>query len=327
MKEKATKLILKCLLAALPLIVFASLFIVFPMSFLDADYPNWRWQKDFITNESVQADVLFIGDSLEVSGVMAAEWGENAYNISLPGTTPVEMCYALKTYLEHHEPPKLVIMGFGQNHYIEMNCYWNRTIYFHYAPVSEQAAFIKQAKALDDMAVFGDVNVLGETLSYGLFAPSRYLPALLNMLEEQNRQATNIATYSNSRVSHGYLQIGMLDSCSDASASVAYDSFTVAPSIDVNIREMAQLCSDNSIQLVIERPPCNQATVDATNATFAAQYAQYFDLLAEDFPDIIVNTVIEVYPDDCFGDPGHLNQNGAERYTKSLYERYAYLVE
>ncbi len=327
MKNKVTRLILKCLLVALPLILFASLFIVFPMSFFDADYPNWRWQKDFITNESIQADVLFLGDSLQVSGVMAAQWGNNAYNISLPGTTPVEMCYALKTYLEHHEPPKLVIMGFGQNHYIEMNCYWIRTVYFRYLPISEQVAFIKQAKALDDMVVFGDGNVLGETLTYGLYAPSRYLPALLNMLEEQNRQATNTAAYFSSRESHGYLQIGMLDSCSDASASVAYDNFIVAPTIDANIHQIAQLCAAADIQLVIERPPCNQATMDATHATFAAQYAQYLDSLTEDFPETIVNTVIEIYPDDCFGDPGHLNQNGAEQYTRSLYERYAYLAE
>ncbi len=319
--------LLKCLLAALPLAVFIALFLFFPMRFFDSDYPDWRWQKDFLTDESVQADVLFLGDSLEVSGVMAAQWGENAYNIGLPGTTAVEMRYALETYLEHHDAPKLVIMGYGQNHFIEMNCYWIRTAYFHYLPISEQVAFIRQAAGLGDMAVFGDVNVLGETLAYGLYAPDRCLPALLNMIEEKDRPETNRTAYAGYAERHGYLQIGMADSCSDASASVAYDSFVVAPAIDARIREIAQLCEDNGIRLVVERPPCNRATMDATGETFAAEYEDYLTALAADYPGMIVNTQIEVYPDDCFGDPGHLNARGAERYTQSLIARYKSLAE
>jgi len=326
-RKNTGTILLKCALAALPLVVFMSLFWFFPMDFFDGDYPNWRWQKDLLTDESVSADVLFLGDSLEVSGVMASKWGENAYNIGLPGTTAVEMYYTLETYLEHHDAPKLVIMGYGQNHYIEMNCYWIRTVYFHYLPISEQIAFIRQAAALDDMSVFGDVSVLGETLAYGLCTPGKCLPALINMIEEQNRPETNRASYEYYETSHGYLQIGKDDSCSDASASVAYDDFVVAAAIDARIRGIAQLCADNGIQLVIERPPCNQATMDATSKLLASNYEAYLTALAGDFPGMIVNTQVDVYPDDCFGDPGHMNEQGAERYTQSLYERYAYLAE
>lgn len=327
MEKKTLGFIWKCTLAALPLIVFVLLFLLFPLRYFDGDYPEWRWQKDFLTDENVRAQVLFLGDSLEVSGVMAAEWGENAYNISLPGATAVEMRYALETYLEHHDAPKLIIMGFGQNHYIEMNCYWTRTAYFHYLPLSEQIAFVRQAADLDDTAVFGDVNILSEMLAYGLYAPSKCLPALLNMMEEQDRPATNRAAYAAFEERHGYLQIGVSDSCSDASASVEYEDFVVAPTIDARIREIARICTDNDIQLVIERPPCNQATMDATNAAFAAQYVDFLDSLAADFPGTIVNTVIDVYPDDCFGDPGHLNARGAERYTQSLIARYKSLAD
>ena len=59
---------------------------------------------------------------------------------------------------------------------------------------------------------------------------------------------------------------------------------------------------------------------------FAAQYVDYLDSLAADYPGIIVNTVIDTYPDDCFGDHEHLNARGAERYTQSLIERYAQLL-
>jgi surface polysaccharide O-acyltransferase-like enzyme len=41
--------------------------------------------------------------------------------------------------------------------------------------------------------------------------------------------------------------------------------------------------------------------MDATNETFAAQYATYLESLAARFPGVVVNTKIEVYPDDCFG--------------------------
>ena len=67
--------------------------------------------------------------------------------------------------------------------------------------------------------------------------------------------------------------------------------------------------------------------MDATGETFAAEYEDYLTALAADYPGMIVNTQIEVYPDDCFGDPGHLNARGAERYTQSLIARYKSLAE
>jgi hypothetical protein len=62
------------------------------------------------------------------------------------------------------------------------------------------------------------------------------------------------------------------------------------------------------------------------NDTFAGQYSAYLESLAAEFPGVVVNTEIDVYPDDCFGDHEHLNARGAERYTQSLVERYAYLA-
>ncbi len=336
MKKKAFGLIWKCALAALPFVLFAALFIVFPMHFYNQEYPVWIWQKSILYGEGEDADVIFLGDSIVKSGVMPTVWGEGSYNLALAGGTPIEARYTLKTYLAHHESPKLVIIGFGQNHYIDMDGYWTRDVYFHYLPLTEHLRIIGEAARLNDLPLFdeenetyGESDAFRDTCLYALYTPGKYLPALLNVLgNDGDRLARNRREYAFSEQMRGYYPIGTAESCGVAADSVKYAYFDLSPMQDACMRDMLSMCADAGIRVVIERPPFNQASEDAMDAAFAEQYAAYLESLAADFPGVIVNTQIDVYPDDCFGDEcGHLNANGAERYTKSLYERYAYLAE
>lgn len=325
-KRTGFTILWKCLLAALPLLAFALLFVLFPMHFYDVEYPRWRWEQQALSDTKIEADVVFLGDSLIQSGIIPVAWGEGAINLALGGATSAEMDFALDQYLNYHDAPELIVMGYGQNHYIEMNGYWNRSLYFHYLPLGRQIDLIERAWKMNDRTVFGGHIACEDTLAYFFYAPDRYLPALLSTIEEKQRTQTNRTEYLFSEDVLGYYPIGYQESCGDASASVAYDEFTPSAVLDEYTRSIIRNCEDNGIRLVIERPPCNQATMDATNETFAAQYATYLESLAAEFPGVVVNTKIEVYPDDCFGDPGHLNQRGAERYTASLVERYAALT-
>ena len=336
MKKKPFGLVWKCAFAALPFMLFAGLFIVFPMHFYNQEYPVWFWQKSILYGEGEDADVVFLGDSIVKSGVMPTVWGEGAYNLALAGGTAIETRYTLETYLAHHESPKLVIIGFGQNHYIDMDGYWTRDIYFHYLPLAEHLRVLSEAARLNDLPLFDEENesytltdALLETCTYTLYSPGKYLPAILNVLgDDGDRLKRNRQEQAYSEQMLGYYPIGKAESCGAVSGSVEYVYFDLSPMQDACMRDILTMCTDAGIRVVIERPPYNQASEDAIDATFAAQYAAYLESLAADFPGVIVNTQVDVYPDDCFGDEcGHLNQNGAERYTKSLFERYAYLAE
>ncbi len=326
-RKNAGVILLKCALAALPLILFVFMLSVWPMRILDKEYPMWQWQKDTLTDESVQADVLFLGDSLVQSGVMPTLWGDNALSLALGGASPIEMYYSLKTYLSCHDAPSLVIMGFGQNHYMELSSFWGRNVYFHYMPLVEQAQILRRAEELDDLALFETNSPYADLLAYACYAPSKYLPAYIGMLEERGRLKLNREWYEYTGEVRGYHLNGTQESNGQATDSVLYEEFIVSPLLDEQIREILTLCLDTGIQVVIERPPLNLASEQAMHPAFATQYVDYLNFLVTDYPGIIVNTVIDVYPDDCFGDHEHLNAKGAERYTQLLVARYAHLVE
>ena len=327
MKNKVTRLILKCMLAALPLILFVFMLAVWPMRILDKEYPMWQWQKDTLTDESVQADVLFLGDSLMQSGVMPTLWGDDALSLALGGASPIEMYYSLKTYLSCHNAPSLVVIGFGQNHYMELSSFWGRNAYFHYMPLIEQAKILQRAAELDDLVLFDTSSPYADLLTYACYAPSKYLPAYIGMMEERGRLKLNREWYEYTGEVRGYHLNGTQESNGQATDSVLYEEFIVSPLLDEEMRAILTLCLDNGIQTVIERPPLNLASHYAMHPAFATQYVDYLNLLAADFPGIIVNVEIDVYPDDCFGDHEHLNARGAERYTQLLVERYAKLLE
>lgn len=325
-KNNGLSLGLKCLLAALPLILFAVVLAVWPMRIFDKEYPMWQWQKDTLTDETVQADVVFLGDSLMQSGVMPTLWGDGALSLALGGASSIEMRYSLETYLEYHDTPKLVIMGYGQNHYMELSSFWERNAYFHYMPLLEQAKVLRRAAELDDLSLFETDSPYADMLAYACYSPKEYLPAYFGMMEERGRLKLNLEWYAYTGEMRGYHLNGTQESNGLATDSVMYEEFIVSPLLDEQIREILTICSENGIQVVIERPPLNLASEQAMHEAFAAQYVEYLNQLAADYPGIIVNTVIEVYPDDCFGDHEHLNARGAERYTQSLILRYAQLI-
>ena len=327
-KRGGIALLLKCVLAALPLIVFILMFIFLPMHLFDREYAMWLYQKQRTHDRSVEADVIVLGDSLMMSGVEPDKWGDDIQNLALGGATPVEMEYTLETYLDNHSAPKLIIMGYGHNHYLEMSSYWTRTVYFHYLPFFRQLELISRIRDTHGDDLLNEKNVLIKTCAYAAYSPDQYLPACLAAMSiDDGRSEENEEKYEFCVRSRGYYAFGNADCCGEPSTSIEYDAFNVPPVMDEYLRRIFELCRENDIALVVERPPYNQASEDAIDATFAEQYTAYFDSLAAEYPNVIMNTVIEVYPDDCFGDEaGHLNARGAERYTESLFERYAYLA-
>jgi hypothetical protein len=165
-KRTGFTILWKCLLAALPLLAFALLFVLFPMHFYDVEYPRWRWEQQALSDTKIEADVVFLGDSLIQSGIIPVAWGEGAINLALGGATSAEMDFALDQYLNYHDAPELIVMGYGQNHYIEMNGYWNRSLYFHYLPLGRQIDLIERAWKMNDRTVFGGHIACEDTLAF-----------------------------------------------------------------------------------------------------------------------------------------------------------------
>ena len=100
------RLISKILIIILPVVLVMQIFCAaFPMAYMDVEYAMYKQQKDYISKNHDTNRVLILGDSRAKASFMPDVLGEDVYNISLGGISPVESYYMLKEYLENHAGP------------------------------------------------------------------------------------------------------------------------------------------------------------------------------------------------------------------------------
>ena len=111
------KLISKILAIILPVVLVMQIFCAaFPMSYMDVEYAMYKQQKDYISKNHDTNRVLILGDSRAKASFMPDVLGEDVYNISLGGISPVESYYMLKEYLENHDAPEYLILAYAPMH-------------------------------------------------------------------------------------------------------------------------------------------------------------------------------------------------------------------
>ena len=74
-------------------------------------------------------------------------------------------------------------------------------------------------------------------------------------------------------------------------------SFPVTDMADAYLRKIIELCQENDICLIYETIPFNQSTYENTNPRYIESYRDYWEGIASEYTNIIVNSDISFY--DC----------------------------
>lgn len=326
MKNDKCRLFIKCILAALPFLLFMAYVRFFPMNYLVVEYPMWAWQKDVTKGASDDGpDTLVLGDSRAQAGLMPALMEGSAYNLSLTGASPIEMYYALERYLEHcgegREPEQVVVI-FAPFHYMFTDNFWERTIYFDYLSVTDAMQVLGEAKDSGDASIVREgQDVYLEYLSYKLRLPGKYLPAVLNA-RVLGRGAENREKYAAIEKDRGYSLIGTMDGCDWPNFETNYEHFTPSVMLDDYFRRLLALCDREGIQVYVEQAPMNRASYDVLHDSFVEEYRIYMEEIAAQFPEAMVQTELSAYDNKYFGDESHLNGAGAQIFTQYIGNRY-----
>lgn len=286
--------------------------------YMDIEYPYWIQQKDYIFSDNVQQEILLLGDSKVKTGIISTEMGDNVYNLALGGATSIEMYYTLKTYLQHHPKPLLVIIAFAPVHYFEVGSYWKRNLYFRY--FSEETA-----NEVDDVMLNYD-GTLKQSEKYFHRLPNVYMKPIIRHLfnprTEENRE-----TYKKISDAKGWLCLNVDGREPVFNNNMSLDDFKILPSLNYYMNLLLTLCKSESIPVYIEQSPMRKEEYDILNSSgYFDSYNAYIHSFALKY-EIPVEELVPTFEDRYFSDDLHLNEEGARLLTAQWKEKYKIWID
>lgn len=320
MRSSKRKFIVKVCCLFIPVAVYLLYMNTCQFYYMDDEFPMWQQEKDYISKSDDYNDIVTIGDSICKGNIIPAMIGENAVNIALGGSTPIEMYYALSSYIKNHGSPKKVIILFYPSEYTSLGCFLSRDCYFHYLTDKQTDEVYDIAKAnKDELFVNGDT--IKQIKEYQLLDPAKYMAAIYNS-HFMNRITYNEQKYSEMEASKGNNIFGLAESFGDANDIIKTPDFNADPVMTTYVQKIMNLCKSKGIKTIIEQPVYNKATLSGLSNSYKQNMSAFFAELQSEYPDATVDSTFDTYPDECFGDAAHLNQRGAEKYTAYIKERY-----
>lgn len=318
-KLRIAKLLLKCLLGALPALLLILYTAFCPMYYMDGEYPMWKAQKDQIRSGEQNFSLLILGDSRVKAALIPEVLSDGAYSLALGGASPCLMFYTMETYLQNHQAPETVLMTFTPAHFT-YETFWSRAIYYHQLSVSQEAEIFETARRFDASLYCRD-HYFRDWMSYRLRLPNQYVTPLLNS-GFTGRYSKNTAIYEDIMKNRGHTYFGTADSCDQPFAETQKQHFEHDPIFDDYLDRLIELLLERDVTVIVEQTPINRASSEILSPVVLAEIEQYYSALRQKFPSVRVQTKPYVYDNDHFGDNSHLNQKGAETYSAWIKQKY-----
>lgn len=314
----------KCILAALPAILFIAYTLLCPFCYMDEEYPAWRFEKEVVSGKEYDGrsfDTVVIGDSGAMSSIIPSVLGDSVINLAVGGATSIEMYYFLTGYLEEHDAPDTLIIMFAPFHYWHIDNYKTRTVYFKAIDTADLYELYKNAAACGAESVLYD-GVITDEISSRLGLPNIYLPAI-NAAGFAGRRAGNKKAYEDLKETFGYAGFGKLDECYDMSYETSYEDMEIngdAKLITLYMQKILRLCNEKGIKVRLLQPAVNEATFDNLNKHYYSSYRNYIKQLSGICDKIEFENDLRVYDGRYFSDTSHLNEEGALRFSGEISE-------
>lgn len=328
MWQQITKLASKIIIIVLPVVVLMQIFCAtLPMVYMDGEYAMYRQQKDYIAKETDYNRVVIFGDSRSKAGFMPDILGNDVYNLSLGGITPVETYYMLQEYVENHGAPEYLILAYAPLHLCRADenndgcVLWNRCIYFHTFNQADFFELARERRQYDNSYMIDRDHIYLEYAMYQLYFPNKYGTALKNAIFG-SRYHANMDKYAQMEAQRGYSLFGVGGVNGGINGEAKMDDFTYSDLTDAYLNKIFAYCREQNIKVVLEQLPMTETSAHVLTDDFYKHYQEYLNQIAQNNPDVLVNPYIESYSDTLFGDADHLSTEGAAMFSNIIRERY-----
>lgn len=309
--KKYTKIILTSFyLIIIFLIIYANFYKI---NFLDSEYPKWKAKFDLIQeNKNKDIDILILGDSRTMAGIIPKKLKGNTLSLALGGGTPVESYLILEEVINKKIRVKNLIIAISPYHYMVQDSFYNRSVYFDLFDKESLKKVIENDKKYEKRGYIKELS----KIEY-LKKPFLYGKQLFNY--QKNR---NIKILEKTKLEKGHSFFGLAEESNGETFESGYKEFEVLPVHNFYMNELIKLAEKNNINLIIEQMPINEATFKNINKNFIINFKKYMQSLKEKNNLKNVNLNIWYMENKYFGDVSHVNSNGADIVTEKLKSKY-----
>jgi hypothetical protein len=327
--------------------------------FFNKDHPYCTYHKDFVTDSKgpftdkefkvKDPDVLFMGDSTVVYGIIPKVAASNSRNISMAGGSSIEAYYFLKHYYKNHSSPQKIFLSISHGTMEWNDGFVPRTMKLHLFPVKDFIEVIETTVKYKDCPYdysFDKTKFLWTPRKQHRLnnPPNRFWQYLQLFLFRTNfiyyyhgsmahRKYYNPEVFQRNRKAYHLMEknLGFRKNRAkkgrrkrNVIASQKHGGFFPSKTHIHYVEKIMELASKHGTQVVWEFLPVNEVShkVMKSNKKFIKGHNRFIDNLSKKFPGHIVNKEIIKYPESYMADSTHLNFKGATRYSKELKKKY-----
>lgn len=302
---------------------------------------DWSFKMDSLEKGKETSEILFLGDSVSMGSVNARRFqeitGYSAYNYALSGMQSPGHYFLLKRYLEKNPPPKLI-------YYAPSSFFLNDSLdkEFTYQFVAWFASPSELVQLLPDLLRRDGKQPLLKMMTRFLLPSYIYRHEVSTFLRESLRGGLSVSGQEYSELikkhtmnqgfrvlmEHFWSKEGLTQEALTAAFNTDTEEsrrlFSFAPS-RLNrkyLEKMLNLCRQNNIKVVFFFGPIPQGLFEMREKTgYNQKLTEWTKALQMDFPEIILpSPLIFHLPNKDFLESSHVDDEGAETFTRSLSE-------
>lgn len=313
MNSKRFVISMAVLIFALVGIIYGALWLLPEESYMQGEYSSWQLQREYSMEKHEDGEIVLLGDSRMKFAVNARQLSDKAYNLSLAGSSTMDMYYTLVRYLAAENRPQAVYVGFAPTHFTHYENYLDRGMAFHYYDRSEYEdinAIIKK---------FDGIDFSSECRKYEWRSPAVYMQTIIHSFRE-DRAKINADIKEDLLLNRGSC---VSDYKRENKGPVMPEEtkekhFRVQAVCDYYLMKILLMCREHNIPVTMVQLPMGEAGVrNLEESGYMQEYEMYLQDLAER-TGVEIERTIPVYEDELFVDDSHLNKQGQERYTAQL---------
>ena len=303
----------------------------FPNNFFNNAYPRWDYKRQMAhQRHDPPNDILVMGDSWTMAGVIPRLLSDRAFSFAIGGSSSIECYFLLKTYLEHNPPPREIFLSISPAHFNQHPCFWPQTVKFKFLSIKDTLEIIGRSIEMKSYPWPERHRLDRPSYYYGKYLLSylNYVPFFRGEMSNAGifmRRRGNQAEYLKLEANRGQALFGTAEKAQSSweeTEGKPFSEFPTSVLLDSYLEDFLDLCRKNGIKVICESMPINDYYYERMHADYVDQFTAVFRALQEKYPQFVFELAIPHYPLENFGDPGHLNQRGAERFSRYLKHKY-----
>ena len=317
-------LLLTCLIVALyvPLAMYVR--DNYP-NFGTIDYPLWEHAFGFARQApGDNPDIVFLGDSRVLAGVYPRAISPSALSLSLTATAPFANYYLLRTYLQNHLPPRVVVIAFATENLYQ--AFMDPGImYWHLSWAESLEILMKSARLKDkpwryphgrDVSIGLIAKDFCDLVLYKIFYLPYYPGFFANEIDRCKQ--FNEMHLKGQNESRGFILFGTANGCTNLNRAAGEKETRYSPLVLSYVDATLELCRQKHVPVIFTSMPFGESSYAHLSPEYIQGYAKVTQAFKDKYPEFEVHTNINVLPDQYFGDPSHVNLEGTKIITGNL---------